>query len=374
MQKINRIIISKDPIYNLNCCTNFITRETNLKEANNYIYTNLVVIKNTINKLIDIIYSYNYNNGKIFISTFNIDSKTIIIHTKDLLEELFLNNNEEIKKYFVPLEKINIEIYNKTTISKDLLNYVSTLNCKSIIESNIPAIFKRNAFSYSYDEQISLLNKKVMIFGIGGVGCTVAELLVRNGVGTIILVDGDKFEESNINRQLGATQNTLGLNKAKEMQTRLKSINPDANIIALPLFLNNEILNDNTSDLHKYAMISDIFVDCVDGYNNKALLSKYAKINNKIYTSSSLGNNDFFVGCFDNNFGMENCLNKEACFKYKRSPNPCILSIDASLLAKLTIDKLLNRELDINFIYIYKDSTKTITKQNLIIYEERVEE
>jgi len=76
----------------------------------------------------------------------------------------------------------------------------------------------------------------VMIFGLGGVGSYAAEALGRMGIGKLTLVDGDRFEESNLNRQLCATVSTIGKPKAAVTAQRLSELNPDAEIIPVEAF------------------------------------------------------------------------------------------------------------------------------------------
>ncbi|MCI1821464.1 tRNA threonylcarbamoyladenosine dehydratase [Megasphaera sueciensis] len=86
-------------------------------------------------------------------------------------------------------------------------------------------------------EKVDILAEKtVLIFGLGGVGSYVVEALVRAGVGTLILVDKDVFDPSNINRQLGATVNTIGCYKTEVMAARARIINPDIIVRSRCLF------------------------------------------------------------------------------------------------------------------------------------------
>jgi tRNA A37 threonylcarbamoyladenosine dehydratase len=71
-----------------------------------------------------------------------------------------------------------------------------------------------------------LANSAVVVVGIGGVGSWAAEALARHGIGNITLVDLDHVAESNINRQLQALQNTLGMPKVDALAERINSINP----------------------------------------------------------------------------------------------------------------------------------------------------
>lgn len=75
-----------------------------------------------------------------------------------------------------------------------------------------------------------LTHSKVLVFGLGGVGSYVAEALVRSGVGSLTLVDGDIFDISNLNRQLGAALSTVGRLKTEVMLEHIKDINPDCNV------------------------------------------------------------------------------------------------------------------------------------------------
>ena len=75
-----------------------------------------------------------------------------------------------------------------------------------------------------------LVNSKVAIFGIGGVGSFVAEALARAGVGSFLLIDNDTISESNLNRQIHALTNTIGKYKVEVMKERIMQINPKAKV------------------------------------------------------------------------------------------------------------------------------------------------
>ena len=78
-----------------------------------------------------------------------------------------------------------------------------------------------------------LQSKRVILFGIGGVGSWCAEALVRTGLTHLTIVDDDIVQESNVNRQLPATRQTIGQPKVEALKARLLEINPDAEIIAI---------------------------------------------------------------------------------------------------------------------------------------------
>ena len=133
----------------------------------------------------------------------------------------------------------------------------------------MPLRYKRNCKSLSPKEQLTLLHSHVLILGCGGLGGFVAEFLTRIGVGNITLFDGDFFEEHNLNRQIGATLETLGKNKAQTLSLRLKKINPALHVNAYAEFF--------SLDKHR-AMLSnvDVMVDALDEPALKRTLARWA--------------------------------------------------------------------------------------------------
>lgn len=81
-----------------------------------------------------------------------------------------------------------------------------------------------------------LQNAQIAVFGIGGVGSYTAEGLARSGIGSLTLIDSDVISPTNINRQIPATTNTVGLKKAEVMAERIKAINPDCKVLAIDVF------------------------------------------------------------------------------------------------------------------------------------------
>lgn len=108
-----------------------------------------------------------------------------------------------------------------------------------------------------------LINSRVLIVGLGGVGSWTAEFIARSGIGNITLVDSDKVEASNINRQLPATHKTIGLAKTTIMEERLVDINPDITLTILDSYVNDESLDAILSD--KY----DVIIDAIDTLSPK---------------------------------------------------------------------------------------------------------
>lgn len=93
--------------------------------------------------------------------------------------------------------------------------------------------FIRSSYLLGADGMERLANSKVAIFGIGGVGSYAVEALARTGVGSLVLVDYDTIDLTNINRQLHATSKTVGLPKVNVMRDRLMEINPGLTVEAV---------------------------------------------------------------------------------------------------------------------------------------------
>lgn len=100
-----------------------------------------------------------------------------------------------------------------------------------------------------------LQSAHVAVFGAGGVGGYVIEQLARCGVGALTVVDGDVFSESNLNRQLLALSSTLGRSKAETAATRVREINPDCKVTAVPLFFDRKTAD--TFDFAKFDYVAD---------------------------------------------------------------------------------------------------------------------
>lgn len=126
-----------------------------------------------------------------------------------------------------------------------------------------------------------LQNATVAVVGVGGVGGICAITLARSGVGNIIIQDFDIVEESNINRQIVANYNTIGLSKVDVLYNQIKEINPNCNVIKLNSFFDK----DNLS-LFSYNI--DYVIDAIDSFDSKCFLIENC-INRNIKFISSMG-------------------------------------------------------------------------------------
>ena len=127
-------------------------------------------------------------------------------------------------------------------------------------------LFQRTELLLGQEAMESLASKRVIIFGVGGVGSWCAESLVRSGIRHLTVVDSDCVTESNVNPQLMATTSTLGQPKVDVLRERLLTINPEATIVAV-----QKTYCAETADrfpLNDYHYI----IDAIDSLKDKALL------------------------------------------------------------------------------------------------------
>lgn len=127
-----------------------------------------------------------------------------------------------------------------------------------------------------------LKNKTVLVVGIGGVGSFCVEALARTGIGHLILVDKDKVESSNINRQLLATMETIDQVKVAVMKKRIQTLNPECKVDMYDCFY------DCSMDEKIFSQKNDFVIDCIDSIKSKQDLAM-ACIQRDIPFLSSMG-------------------------------------------------------------------------------------
>ena len=132
--------------------------------------------------------------------------------------------------------------------------------------SGMDAIFRRSELLLGEEQMEQIAQKRVIIFGVGGVGSWCAESLVRSGIRQLTIVDSDRVCITNINRQLMATTKTVGQVKVEALKERLLSINPSAEINSLQKIFTQETAEE--FDLDNY----DYIIDAIDSLKDKAAL------------------------------------------------------------------------------------------------------
>ena len=142
--------------------------------------------------------------------------------------------------------------------------------------------FARTSLLIGEDNLNKLINSKVIVFGVGGVGSYVVESLVRSGIGNISIVDFDVVDITNINRQIIALHSTIGKKKVEVMKERILDINPNINVTIYDTFVSYETIdNFNMADY-------DYVIDCIDNVTGKLLIIENC-IKKNVKIISSLG-------------------------------------------------------------------------------------
>lgn len=143
-------------------------------------------------------------------------------------------------------------------------------------------MFKRTELLIGENNLNKLKNTNILVVGCGGVGGYICEFLVRTGIENLTIIDFDKVELSNKNRQIIALNSTMGKPKVDVLKDRLLDINENAKVIAINERFNEELLNK--LDLTKF----DYVVDAIDDVRNKVLLIKEC-FNKNIFCISAMG-------------------------------------------------------------------------------------
>jgi molybdopterin-synthase adenylyltransferase len=126
----------------------------------------------------------------------------------------------------------------------------------------VPERYARNMRTFSLADQATLLKSHVAVVGLGGLGGTVTEILARMGVGRLTLIDGDRFEDSNLNRQMLSTTANLGRPKAEAAAQRVRQINPSTEATPHACFLTTQNAPELLSGCRAV-------VDCLDNLRTR---------------------------------------------------------------------------------------------------------
>tara|TARA_B100000953_G_scaffold48884_1_gene37372 strand:+ start:129 stop:887 length:759 start_codon:yes stop_codon:yes gene_type:complete len=166
--------------------------------------------------------------------------------------------------------------------------------------------------------QKKILNSKVLIIGAGGLGCPVADLLTRSGVGELGIMDYDKVSLSNIHRQILYTTKDVGKYKAKILKEKLNLINKEVKINIYNQKANEKNLKNI---INKY----DIVIDGSDNFKTKFLLNKFSQKFKKKLIVGAISKFDGHVFTFDFTLKNSPCLK---CF-YQSDPSDEILNCES---------------------------------------------
>lgn len=230
-------------------------------------------------------------------------------------------------------------------------------------------MFERLCDTYTLDSLYKLYNSTVCICGLGGGGGVVAEILARTGVKNFVLVDGDAYEDSNKNRQLGALDSTLNKFKVDVIANRISDINNKTNIVKHCEYISKENYIDILCNLQEENNI-DVVCDTVDGTKNKVMLSDFCEELHIPYVTGGCGGYSGWTSAITN----PNILSTRKLLKIDNiefdkidrpmspNPNPATVFIQGSLQAQEIINFLLKRNWNASDRYIgYNHMTYTMS-------------
>lgn len=127
--------------------------------------------------------------------------------------------------------------------------------------------YERNIPALSEEDCNTLLGKRVLVVGCGGLGGHLIDMLARIGVGTLRVVDGDVFEPSNLNRQLLSEVPLLGVSKAKAAAAKISRVNPEISVEAVDSFLTEK-------NVRRLLLFCDVVLDGLDNIESRRILAK----------------------------------------------------------------------------------------------------
>ena len=193
--------------------------------------------------------------------------------------------------------------------------------------------------------QKKILNSKVLIIGMGGLGCPVAEFLTRSGIGTLGIVDYDIVSASNIHRQSLYDERDLNKLKVKVAQKKLKKINPKTKVNTFAIKFNN-----TNSD--KIIKNYDYIVDGTDNFKSKFLINDLSLKNKKFLVTGAISKFDGHIFTFNFKNKKNPCLR---CFYQEETISDDILNCEyegilgtvAGIIGTMQANEILKKVLNI---------------------------
>lgn len=172
----------------------------------------------------------------------------------------------------------------------------------------------RNKGLISSSEQEILKNSVVAVAGAGGVGGITAECLVRMGVGGLVIADPECYDKTNLNRQLGSLNSTIGKNKAEIIGNRMLDINPSLNL----KIMSRGLQSDNYDIFFKDA---NLVIDAIDYFAPKVRKSLYDianKNNLSVISTPAIGFGTLMMNFSPPIYALENLLDSSGQFIMKK--------------------------------------------------------
>ncbi len=260
-----------------------------------------------------------------------------------------------------------ISVGHVSIISKRTGVIGKTIETVALENNIIPERYLRNMHTYTIKDQIRLLDANITVVGLGGLGGMVVEILSRAGIGTLTLIDGDVFEDHNLNRQLMSRPDLLGTRKTVAAQKRVYQVNPSIKVIAVDSF----ITKSNSEQLIRG---SHLVVDCLDNIKTRFILENAAKsIGIPMVSAAVAGLSGQVTTIFPEDTGLEMIYGPPGLIKTDKGIEtdlgcpPHTVSVLASLESAAVLDLVLTRKSNLKNKLLIVDLTDfTVETLNLI--------
>lgn len=210
---------------------------------------------------------------------------------------------------------------------------------------------------WDFEAQINLKNSHVLIIGMGGLGCPLAETLTRSGVGALTIVDDDVIDASNLQRQSLFTPHDIGQSKVVIAKKKLNEINEFVKIQAFYQRFDNGFFNENNTlnnSLSNYKLICD----CTDNFKTRDKINKFAiKKELPILSASAIAKDGQLV-LFEPNKGCYHCIFQGDYDDERRCINTGVLASTTQIVGNLQAQIALH----------YLGLNKNIIKNQLLLW------
>jgi len=220
----------------------------------------------------------------------NEKEKTILKELEKIKEEAI---NSSGKKYYC------VSVNQVKEIARKFQTKSREVDILALQNNIIPKRYQRNLGVVSPSEQVKLLQSKVAIIGAGGLGGTLLELLVRMGIGELIIADKDIIGDSNLNRQILSTETNLGQSKTEVAVKRVKEINSSIEITGHSVFI-------DADNVKKIIEGAEIVVDALDNLPVRFILQQACReLNIPLVHGAIAGFNGQLTTIFPQDKGLE---------------------------------------------------------------------
>lgn len=202
----------------------------------------------------------------------------------------------------------------------------------------LPERYIRNYMQYGLGDQKTLLESRILLVGLGGLGGHVLDMLIRLGVGTIRGADGDAFEAHNLNRQLLSSEKRLGMNKALAAAEHVAVVNSAVSFTALPEYLAGETMLQAMEGVH-------LVVDCLGGLSQRQQLQEACAAKGRLLVTAAIGGYAGYVATVTPGAaGPATYMGQDGCAAEDVLGTPApVVAFAASLQAKAVADALLGK-------------------------------